>query len=204
MEIDPKTLAHHKRYGLMISLIQPRPIAWVSTINAEGRPNLAPFSYFTGVSSKPCTVCFAPANNPGGAPKDTLANIEETKAFVVNIATESTDRKMVQSSAEYPRGVSEFEEAGLTPAPCTIVRPPRVKESPVSLECELRQVVKISKGPGGGNLVIGEVVHIHIDDAIWKDGKVSHEDLKPLGRLEGNWYARVSDDYEIPRPELPK
>lgn len=204
MEIDPKALAQRQRYGLMISIIQPRPIAWVSTINAEGRPNLAPFSYFTGVSAKPCTVCFAPANNRDGGKKDTLANIEETKEFVVNVATESTDRQMVQSSAEYPRGVSEFEAAGLTAKPCTVVRPPRVQESPIALECKLRQVVKISAGPGGGNLVIGEVVHIHIDDAIWKDGKVSHEDLKPLGRLEGNWYARVSDDYEIPRPERPQ
>lgn len=202
MELDPAALPPRERYGLMISIIQPRPIAWVSTVDEQGRPNLAPFSFFTGITAQPFTVCFAPVRNRKGEKKDTLLNVEAVRQFTVNVATESVAEAMVRTSAEYPRGVSEFEKAGLTPVPGTKVRPPRVKESPVALECELRDIVTVSEGPLGGSLVIGTVVHMHVDDALWKDGRVSHRDLKPVGRLEGSWYARVTDDFEIERPRL--
>ena len=202
MELDPKSLSIPDRYGLMIAVIQPRPIAWVSTQAKGGALNLAPFSFFTGITAEPFSLCFAPVSNRDGRKKDTLLNIEETGQFVVNVATEDNAEKMNQTSADYPRGVSEFKEAGLTPAPSVKVKPPRVLESPVSLECELMQVVTISAGPLGGNLVIGQVVHVHVADAIWKDGRVAHRDLKAVGRLEGSWYSRVVDDFKLPRPLL--
>ena len=202
MEINPEDMHVKDRYGLLISVVQPRPIAWVSTLDIQGRPNLAPYSFFTGITAKPMTVCFAPVCNRLGVKKDTLINVETTKEFVVNLTTESNAEKMVQTSGEYPPGDSEFEKAGLTPVPCSVVKAPRVAESPVALECKLNQIVTISEGPLGGNLIIGEVVHIHVDDAVWKDGKLSHKDLKLIGRMEGTWYTRTQDDFEISRPKI--
>ena len=201
MELDPETLALPERYGLMISVIQPRPIAWVSTFGKDGSLNLAPFSFFTGITAKPMTICFCPVRNREGKKKDTLINIEETKQFVVNVATEDTSQKMNQTSADYPYGVNEFEKAGLTPLPSKKVKPFRVKESPVNLECELLQIVTISDGPLGGNLVIGRVVYMHISDSIWKNNSISHKDLKAIGRLEGAYYTKVTDIFEMPRPK---
>lgn len=200
MEIDPLSLDDRRRYGLLISVVQPRPIAWVSTVDLQGRRNLAPFSFFTGITAKPLTVCFCPVRSRHGKKKDTLLNIEETKQFTISLATESNAKAMVATSAEVERGVDEFELAGVTPAPSLKVRPARVKESPVALECELHSIVTISEGPLGGNLVIGRVVHIHIADALWKDGAFTHRDLKPVGRLAGAWYATTKDDFEIQRP----
>ncbi|MBI3300207.1 MAG: flavin reductase family protein [Elusimicrobia bacterium] len=200
MELDPLSLDDRRRYGLMISLIQPRPIAWVSTADPEGRRNLAPFSFFTGITAKPLTVCFCPVRTRHGKKKDTLLNVEETKQFVVNLAVESNARQMVATSADVERGVDEFALAGLTPLPSLKVKPPRVKESPAALECELHSIVTISEGALGGTLVIGTVTHIHIDDALWKDGAFTHKDLKPVGRLGGAWYTTTKDDFEIPRP----
>lgn len=202
MELRPEDLELRDRYGLLISVIQPRPIAWVSTIDKNGTPNLAPYSFFTGITAKPMTLCFAPVCNRHGEKKDTLLNIEATREFVVSIVDEKSAKLMVQTSAEYPPGISEFEKTGATPTPSKEVTPPRVAQSPVNLECRLNQIVTISEGPLGGNLVIGEVVHIHVNDALWKDGKISHRDLKPVGRLGGAFYTRVQDDFEIPRPTL--
>lgn len=202
MELDPGQMELPDRYGLLISVIQPRPIAWVSTQGRDGSLNLAPFSFFTGITGNPMSVCFAPTKNRQGRDKDTLVNVEQTKQFVVNIATESTAQEMNQTSADYPYGVSEFEKAGLTQAPSLKVKPPRVKESPIALECELLQIVRISEGPMGGSLVIGKVVHIHVDDSIWKNNKIDHRDLKSIGRLEGGWYSRTTDTFEMPRPRI--
>ena len=203
MDIDPETLSPRDRYALLISTILPRPIAWVSTISPEGVTNLAPFSFFTGITANPMSVCFAPVNDRHGRRKDTLLNVEATKQFVVSIATEDNAEKMNKTSAAYPHGVSEFAEAGVTPVPSLKVRPPRVKETPVSMECELLHIVKLGDGPLGGNLVIGKVVHFHADDSVWKDGKIRHQDLKAIGRMEGAWYARTQVAFELPRPENP-
>lgn len=202
MEIEPQAMPVADRYGLMISSILPRPIAWVSTISPEGKTNLAPFSFFTGICAEPMTVCFAPVRNRHGKKKDTLINIEGTRQFVINVVTEESAQVMNQTSADYPYGVSEFEKVGLTPLPSIKVRPPAVKESPIHFECELQQIVTISEGPLGGNLVIGRVVYVRVDDRLWKDGKVSRKDLKPIGRMEGAWYAKVTDAFELPRPKL--
>ncbi|MBI4054581.1 MAG: flavin reductase family protein [Elusimicrobia bacterium] len=203
MELDPEKLPPAERYGLLISVIQPRPIAWVSTQNHKGQSNLAPFSFFTGITAQPMSVCFAPVRNRQGKKKDTLINIESTGEFVINVATQQSAEKMNQTSAEYPYGVSEFERAGLTPLPSVRVQPPRVGESPVSLECKLIQVIHLSEGPLGGNLVLGRIVYVHIQDPVWKEGKISHRDLQAIGRLEGSFYARVTDTFEMPRPRRP-
>lgn len=201
MDIDPKTLPVRERYKLMIGSILPRPVAWVSTISPQGVTNLAPFSFFTGITAEPMSVCFAPVNNRDGKAKDTLVNIRATKQFVVNLATEGSVEKMNQTSANYPYGVSEFEAAGVTPVPSLRVKPPRVKESPISMECELNQIVTLSEGPLGGQLVIGNVVLFHADDAVWNGGELRHQDLKTVGRMEGIWYTRTQDAFELPRPE---
>lgn len=203
MEIDPETLAPRERYALLISSILPRPIAWVSTLSPEGVTNLAPFSFFTGITANPMSVCFAPVNDRHGRRKDSLLNIEATKQFVVNLANEDNAEKMNQTSASYPYGVSEFASAGVTPAPSVKVRPPRVKESPISMECELLHIVHLGDGPLGGNLVIGKVVHFHADDAVWKNGGIRHQDLNAIGRMDGAWYTRTRDAFELPRPENP-
>lgn len=202
MEIDPEKLELRDRYGLLISVIQPRPIAWVSTQGVDGTLNLAPFSFFTGITARPMSLCFAPVRNRQGKKKDTLVNVEETGQFVVNLATQALAEKVNQTSADYPYEVNEFEKTGLTPAPSVRVVPPRVQESPVNMECELIKVVTISEGLLGGNLVIGKVVYIHVADEIWKEGRIHHKDLKAIGRLEGAWYTRVADNFEMPRPRL--
>jgi len=158
MELEPEAMSLPDRYGLLISVIQPRPIAWVSTVSPDGKPNLAPFSFFTGIAANPMSLCFAPVRSREGRRKDTLVNVEATRQFVVNIVNEALAQRMVQTSADYPYGVDEFEKAGLAAAPSLKVRPSRVKDSPVSLECELIQSVTLSEGPLGGSLVIGKVV----------------------------------------------
>lgn len=202
MQFDPEALEARERYGLLISVIVPRPIAWVSTVDPEGKPNLAPFSFFTGITANPMSVCFAPVNNRDGRRKDTLLNVEATRQFVVNLATEATAEKMNQTAANYPHGVSEFEKAGLTPLASLKVKPPRVKESPVHLECELMQIVTLSEGALGGHLVIGKVVLVHADESVYKNGRITHQDLKAVGRMEGDWYARTRDAFELPRPKI--
>lgn len=201
MQLDPETLAVRDRYVLLIGTIQPRPIAWVSTVSPDGVPNLAPFSFFTGIAANPMTLCFAPVNDRTGKKKDTLLNVEATRQFVVNFATEANAEKMNQTSAPYPYGVSEFEKAGLTPLPSVKVKPPRVKESPAAFECELVQIVPLGQGPLAGNLVIGRVTYVHMDDALYNGGRPRHQDLKAIGRMEGAWYARTADAFELPRPE---
>lgn len=204
MDIDPDLLSPHERYLLMTSAIQPRPIAWVSTIDADGIRNLAPFSFFTGITHAPMTLAFCPARTDTGRKKDTLRNILATREFVVNIATEANAEKVVQTSFEYEPGEDEFEAVGLTPEASTIVSAPRVAESPVVFECSLHSIVEISEGPDGGTLVIGTIVGGRIDNSILENGRLQHGALKAIGRLEGAWYTRIAETFEIPRPRLGK
>lgn len=201
MKLDPESLAVRDRYLLMIATILPRPIAWVATVSPDGVANLAPFSFFTGICANPMTVCFAPVNDRNGKKKDTLINIELTKQFTVNFVNESNAEKMNQTSAPYAYGVNEFEKCGVTAITSAIVKPPRVKESQVSYECELQQIVRIGEGPLAGNLVIGKVVMFHCEDSIYNAGKIKHQDMHAIGRMEGAWYARINDAFELPRPE---
>lgn len=203
MEINPNEIPRQSVYKLLIGSILPRPIGWISTVNEDGRPNLAPFSFFNVVCPRPPTVVFCPmVRGTDGKTKDTLNNVRATNEFVVNIVTESLMEAMNASSVEAPSDVNEFDIARLTPEPSKSVRPPRVRESPVHFECRVRQIVEISPEPGGGSLVIGEVLHIHVDDAVLMGGdKINLAVLKPVGRLVGGGYVRVTDVFEMVRPK---
>lgn len=167
------------------------------------RPNLAPFSFFNAVCSNPPTVVFCPMiRGADGKTKDTLNNVRATGEFVVNIVTEALAEAMNLSSVEAPPGVNEFEFARVTAEPSITARPPRVRESPVHFECRVRQIVEIGSGPGGGSLVIGEVLRIHVDERVLVGGdKINLAALKPVGRLAGSGYVRVTDVFEMERPK---
>jgi len=200
MIIDPATTPRGELHSLMIRCIAPRPIAWVSTMSRDGITNLAPFSYFNGVSSDPPALLFVASRHDTGHKKDTLLNIEATGHFVVNVVPESLAEAMNITATEYPHGVSEFEKAGLTPAPAERVNAPRLKESPVHFECELYETMHVGvDGAGGGTIVVGRIVLIHIDDSILKDGKVDYELYHPIGRLGGMEYTRTRDRFTMVR-----
>jgi flavin reductase (DIM6/NTAB) family NADH-FMN oxidoreductase RutF len=200
MDINPNTLNQKERYKLLIGAILPRPIAWVSSIDDQGNLNLAPFSFFTIGATDPMTLIFCPQIRTDSLEKkDTLRNIERIPEFVVNLTDEQTAGAMNRTAAALPPGRSEFGWAGLTPVPSVTITVPRVKESPVAFECVLQQIVTINEERGGGSAVFGEVKHIHIRDDIYKDGYVILEKLRPIGRLAGSSYARVSDIFDLQR-----
>ncbi|MBS1272317.1 MAG: hypothetical protein MAGBODY4_01458 [Candidatus Marinimicrobia bacterium] len=202
MEIDPHSQPFRDNYKLLIGSVVPRPIAFVSSQNADGRLNLAPFSFFNAVCPNPPTIMFAPVNRSAdGTRKDTLLNILETEEFVVNIVTEDIAENMNIAATEYPKQYNEFEEAGLTPAPSVKITPPRVKESPINFECKLTKHVSIGEDgtPGSGNVIIGEVVYFHVADDLYHEGRIDLEKLKPIARLAGDDYCRVTDLFAMPR-----
>jgi flavin reductase (DIM6/NTAB) family NADH-FMN oxidoreductase RutF len=206
MEIKPEELAVRDRYKLMIGSILPRPIAFVSTISPEGAFNLAPYSFFNGVGSNPMTVVFCPANDSEGREKDTLRNCKPvaeggTGQFVVNVAGEPFIREVAAAAEALPYGESEFELTGLTPTPSTVVKPPRVSESPLAFECQTLQVIRTnSDAPAAGNLVLGEVVHIYaVGGLISERGYVDADKLAAVGRMGGLSYCRTRDRFELPR-----
>lgn len=194
MEISPSDLSWRSLYKLMTGSIVPRAIGWISTVDEEGRPNLAPFSFFTGAGANPPHVLFCPmVRETDGKPKDTLVNIRATGEFVVNIVNEALGPAMNVSSTEFPSDVDEFAAAGLTAAPSLVVRPPRVAESPIHFECRLAQIVDLGQEPGAASVVIGRVVHLHVTDALLVGGdKIDIAALQPIGRLAGNSYCRVA------------
>ncbi|MEE8104481.1 MAG: flavin reductase family protein [Planctomycetota bacterium] len=195
MRIDPAGLEARDLYRLMISVVVPRPIAWVSTKSAAGVLNAAPFSYFQALSSQPPMVMIAVGRKRGGEAKDTRTNIEETGEFVINIVNEASGPAMVRTSVAYESGISEFDEVGLTPVPSEIVAPPRIGESPVALECRLDRVIEI----GTSGVCIGEVVLFHLADEIVdpETGVADPSRLAPLGRLGGSLYAPLRDVVSI-------
>ncbi len=204
MELTPSAVAWQSVYKIMIGSIVPRPIGWISTVNAQGKRNLAPFSFFTAAGANPPHVLFCPMVRSGdGAQKDTLRYVRETGEFVVNIVTEPLAELMNLTSGEYPDNVDEFDLAGLTAAPSLTVKPPRVAESPIHYECKLVQIIDLSTEPGGGSVVIGRVEHIHVDDAylIGAD-KVDITRLQAIGRLAGSSYTRVNDMFDLERPKV--
>jgi len=189
-------------YKLMVGVIVPRPIAFVSTISPEGIRNLAPFSFFTGISANPPTVCFSPViRSSDGNRKDTLNNIEATGEFVINVVSEEIAVPMNICSIEFPPDVDEFKEAGLTPIESDLVKPPRVKESLVNMECRLVQVVHVSSKPLGGSLVIGEILRFHIRDELFDNYRIDPDKLRPIGRMAGSTYIRTTDRFELIRPK---
>ena len=202
MPIDPDVVPAREVYQQMVRAIVPRPIAWVSTVSAAGHANLAPYSFFTGVTSNPPSVVFSAVNNRHGQPKDTLANIREVPQFVVNVVTHDLREAMNLTSGSFDRGDSEFERAGLTPMDSSRVRPPRVAEAVVAMECELMQIVPVGEGPGAGNLIIGQIKLIHVADAVAdRDGNIDPAKLDAIGRMGDETYATTRDRFDLPRPK---
>ena len=202
MIVDPGSTDTLNVYKLMIGSIVPRPIAFVSSLSAGGVPNLAPFSFFTGVSANPPVIAFSPMiRSSDGRKKDTLNNIEATSEFVVNVVSEEFAQKMNLCSEEFPPEVDEFKVSGLTPLPSDLVKPARVAESHVSMECRLVQVVHVSPKPLGGSIVLGEVLRFHVDDALIDNFRIDPDKLHAFGRMGGNTYARTTDRFELIRPK---
>lgn len=189
-------------YALCIGFIAPRPIGWVSTISPEGKHNLAPFSFYNMVSANPPTVIFCPGLNRGGQPKDTLRNVQATREFVVATATVQLAQKMVDTAANLRHGDSEFDFAGLTPAPAKLVSAPLVKEAACNIECKLWKVVPTGDQPGSASVVFGRIAAIHIDNAILdEDRRVDPRKLPLVGRLGGQYYCDVTEPYELHIPK---
>ncbi|MEZ4836037.1 MAG: flavin reductase [Caldilineaceae bacterium] len=195
MILNPNDMPERERYKLVTGTVVPRPIAWVSSVNAQGQANLAPFSFFTVASSSPLTMLFSVSHKPDGSRKDTWVNALETGEFVINIVDEANGPAMNQSATTYPHGVSEFEMTGLTAVPGEAVRAPRVAEAPVSYECKLTQIVEV----GGNAVIFGEVQAIHVREDVYDGRYVDIAALKPVGRLAGNSYCRVNDLFELIR-----
>jgi flavin reductase (DIM6/NTAB) family NADH-FMN oxidoreductase RutF len=214
MIVSPSDLSHKDLYNILLNSVGPRPIAWVSTAGASGQLNLAPFSFFNVVCVDPPLLAFAPGlrrpkqaeasrGEAGrGEAKDTLRNIRDTREFVVNVVTYELAEAMNVTSGEYDASVNEFELAKLTPQASTIVRPPRVAESPVSFECRLHQILDFSPAPTSGSLVIGQIVSIHMNDAHLKNGRLDRDSLDLIGRLGGLQYARTTQRFEMVRPKV--
>jgi len=201
--LDPEKMSTNDVYKLMIGTIVPRPIAFVSTMNGKGGVNLAPFSFFTGVSSNPPCLAISIARKPDGEKKDTLKNIEETEEFVVNTASEWLVEPLVHCAGEFSYGVDEMATVGLTPLPSTKIKPPRVKESPVHFECKSVGTLEIGEGKAGSaTLVVGHIVAVHVDGGVYKDGKVHSPSLKPVARLGGPTYALLGQMFDIPVPKV--
>jgi flavin reductase (DIM6/NTAB) family NADH-FMN oxidoreductase RutF len=197
MEIDPKLLNPSQAYDLMTAVIVPRPIAFISTISPEGLPNAAPFSFFNGISTDPPLVAVAIARR-GKEKKGTLRNIEETGEFVVNVVDEDLAEAMNRAAGNYPPDTNKFEIAKLTPKPSVKIKPPRIGEAPVSLECRLVQVVSLPETSDG--LVIGRVVYIHLLDDLWSNGKINPTRLRAIGRLGLSNYCRIRETFTLDKP----
>lgn len=198
MHYDAKTNVHGLKHDPFKTLVSPRPIGWISSMSADGKLNLAPYSFFNGISDNPHIVMFASQ----GA-KDSQINAEATGEFVCNMATWDLRDAMNATSASLPHGVSEFEAAGLTPEPSIDVKVPRVKESPVTMECKYLKSVALEDVDGVAaryGIVIGQVVRIHIDDAYIEGGMVDIARIKPIARLGYHDYAVVDEVFAMTRP----
>jgi flavin reductase (DIM6/NTAB) family NADH-FMN oxidoreductase RutF len=202
LALDPAQIAYNDVYKLMIGIIVPRPIAFVSTVDAAGIRNLAPFSYFTACSSNPPMVCFCTTVRLGPRPyKDTLENVKATGEFVVNIVSEEFAEQMNRASADVPPEVDEFILSGLTPLASELVKPPRVAESKAQMECRLHQIVVVSDKPGGGFLILGEVLRFHVLESLLDGFKIDPEKLNAIGRMGGPTYVRTRDRFDMARPK---
>ena len=205
MELNPDDLTIQERYKLLIGAIVPRPIALVSTVSPDANTNLAPFSFFNGVGADPMMLMFCPANNSDGSEKDSLKNAAPTAdggtgEFVVNVAVESYARQMAAAAEPLAHGQSEFALSGLTPAPSHAIKPPRVAESPIAFECRTIHIMRFNPGaPAGANMVIGQVVHMHVRDDLINDRMhIDPAALNAIGRMGGLTYCTTHNRFEIP------
>lgn len=202
MQLDFSTIPPRDAYRWMIHTILPRPIAWVSTINENGQTNLAPFSFFQGVTANPPTLMFVPVNDRHGVKKHTVQNIERVPQFVVNLVSAELGEAMNRTSATLPYEESEFETFGIPAAPSVRVRPPRVAASPIAFECELDRIVLIGEGPLAANVVFGRILLVHVrDDVLGDRGLPDPLKLKLIARLGGDSYAAVNSVFDMERPD---
>ena len=198
MEIDLGALAPRDAHDMLIGALIPRPIAWVSTISGLRQVNLAPFSFFCGVTWSPPTLGFSVVNRTDGSRKDTIVNIEETGQFVVNMVSHDLAGRMVKTASTLPRGVSEADEAGVALAPSTKVSAPRVKDARVAFECTLDRIVTVGQGAHAGNLVLGTILLVHVQDGILEEGKgIDPLRFDAIGRLGGSSFCRTGTIFEL-------
>ncbi len=202
--INPSDIPHAMLHKLMLGAIAPRPIAFASTIDAKGRPNLAPFSFFNAFGVNPATIIFSPSRRGrDNTTKDTFNNIREIPEVVINAVTFSMVEQVSLASTEFPAGISEFEKAGFTPLASEVVRPFRVKESPVQWECKVRNVIETGNGGGAANLVICDVVRFHADERfLTSEGLINTRMIDLVGRMGGNYYVRANGQalFEVEKP----
>lgn len=204
LKVDPKNTETAKLHGYMLGAIAPRPIAFASTIDEDGNPNLSPFSFFNAFGSNPPIAIFSPARRVrNNTTKHTLENAKATGEVVINIVNYPIVEQMSLSSTEYGDGVNEFEKSGLTPIKSELVKPFRVKESPVQLECKVKDIIETGTEGGAGNLIVCEIVMIHInEDVLDENGSIDQQKIDLIARMGGSYYCRASGDalFEIPKP----
>ncbi|TAN11654.1 MAG: flavin reductase family protein [Chitinophagaceae bacterium] len=204
MQIEPGRPDGKKFYQLLTGSIAPRPIAFASTMDKGGNPNLSPFSFFNGFGSNPATLIFSPMRRVrNNTIKHTLGNIHETMEVVINTVNYDMVQQVSLSSCEYPREVNEFVKSGLTPVPSVLVKPYRVKESPVSFECKVKQIIETGDKGGAGNLIICEAILIHVKDEVMdENGYINPHKIDLVGRMGLNYYCRASGNavFEVPKP----
>ncbi|OZV70611.1 flavin reductase family protein [Winogradskyella aurantia] len=205
ISLNSKDLSTGKLHGYLLSAVAPRPIAFASTIDADGNPNLSPFSYFNVFSSNPPILIFSPARRVrDNTTKHTLRNVEQVREVVINVVNYDIVHQMSLSSTEYPDGVNEFEKAGLTMLPSEDIKPFRVAESPIQMECKVNEIISLGSEGGAGNLIICEVLKFHIvDEVMNEDGTINQEALDLVARAGGSYYSRAKKGFfEIPKPLL--
>ncbi len=202
--IQPKDLSTPELQALLQGAVAPRPIAFVSSINGSGAVNLSPFSFFNLFSANPPILVFSPSRRVRDkSTKHTLENVLEVPEVVIHVVGHSLVEQMSLASTEYGKGVNEFMKAGLTEVPSNLVSPPRVKEAPLAFECRVNQVISLGEEGGAGNLVICEVLQIHLDERILDaSGAIAPLKLDPVARLGGNWYTKITPEslFQIPKP----
>jgi flavin reductase (DIM6/NTAB) family NADH-FMN oxidoreductase RutF len=205
ISLNSKDLSTGKLHGYLLSAVAPRPIAFASTIDADGNPNLSPFSYFNVFSSNPPILIFSPARRVrDNTTKHTLRNVEQVREVVINVVNYDIVHQMSLSSTEYPDGVNEFEKSGLTMLPSEDIKPFRVAESPIQMECKVNEIISLGSEGGAGNLIICEVLKFHIvDEVMNEDGTINQEALDLVARAGGSYYSRAKKGFfEIPKPLL--
>lgn len=189
-------------YSYLVGGISPRPIAWISTLNSEGSANIAPYSFFTVASCKPAVLSVTQVNPSDKTNKDTLSNLMATKECVVNIVSQELVEKMNQSCANYPSDISEFDAANIAQAPSLLVNAPSVAGSKVRFECKLREVISISNEPGGGKMMLLDVVGICINDSVMSNGYIDPKLLNAVGKMGGDYFSTTKDKFVLKRPQL--
>ncbi|HET7657909.1 MAG TPA: flavin reductase family protein [Bacillales bacterium] len=203
MRIDPNNQTVEDNYKLLIGAVVPRPIAFVTSQNAEGLVNAAPFSFFNTICAAPPLICVSVNRKPGGQMKDTSANITKAKEFVVHVVDESNIESVNFSSMDFPPNYSEVNEAGLTLQPSHVVKVPGIRESKIRMECVLHRWIPLGDDESpSSDLIIGEVVCFDIQDDLYVDGKIPAEKLRPVGRMAGTMFTKLGETFSIPRPKF--